>query len=171
MNLQRTIRNAYIVCIVALMASCTSPSSTDEELLFEETNTVAELEYVQLSDKEEALYNMVNDHRESIGLDRLIYDGETYAFAFEHNEYMIGQGEMSHDNFTDRASKISDQTSANFVAENVAKDFEYSEAALQAWLSSEGHRNNIEGDFTHTTLSIVSDREGNFYYTQIFFRN
>lgn len=161
-------RNLFIALATIVLASCTEPSFSEEEALFE-NETTSKL-VVELSAQEEALFDMVNDYRVSKGLDELEFSPESYEFALEHNEYMISKGQLSHDNFNARASNISKATSANYVAENVAKDYQLVDDALTGWLESTSHRNTIEGDFTHATLSIKRDAEGNPYYTQIFFR-
>jgi len=160
----------YLLVLGALVVSCSDASTSDVEELFDQENTDVELVLVQLSAEEQELFDLINDHRESQNLEAVTYSGDTYIFAQEHNEYMISKGILSHDNFNARASQISEQTAANFVAENVAKNFEQSVDALEAWLDSEEHKSTIEGDFTHSTLSISYDEQGNPYYTQIFFR-
>ncbi|MEO0573157.1 MAG: CAP domain-containing protein [Bacteroidota bacterium] len=156
-----------VLCAIAL-TSCSSTSVSEEEELFENGTTSKVV--VELSTQEQDLINLVNIHRTSQGLNELEFSPEAYPYAADHNKYMISKGELSHDNFNSRASSVSEITSANFVAENVAKDYLLVEDAFQGWLNSTSHKNTIEGDFTHTTLSIVADTEGNPYYTQIFFR-
>lgn len=162
------LRYILPVFITIVMASCSQPSVADEETLFENETTSKVV--VELSAQEQTLLDMVNDYRISKGLGSLEFSAVSYQFALEHNEYMISKGELSHDNFNSRASDVSKATSANFVAENVAKNYIVLENALNGWLNSEPHKNTIEGDFTHTTLSIKQDSQGNPYYTQIFFR-
>lgn len=161
-------RHIFIALFAVMITSCSTTSLTDEETLFE--NETASKVVVELSEQEQDLFDMVNDHRISKGLNVLDFSAESHVFAVEHNEYMISKGELSHDHFNSRASKVAEITSANFVAENVAKDYHLIDEALQGWLDSTEHRNTIEGDFTHATISIKTDNEGNPYYTQIFFR-
>jgi len=162
------LRYTLITLALIAMVSCTDTSITEEEELFE--NELNSVNSVELSAEEEELFGMVNDHRTSEGLEALEFSNEIYVYAEEHNEYMISQGELSHDHFNSRASKVSEVTSANYVAENIAKDYQRVDMALEGWLNSDSHKNTIEGDFTHATLSISFDEEGNPYYTQIFFR-
>jgi len=165
----RYVYIAFIITITAIaFSSCSTTSYTDEEELFE--NETASKVVVELSAQEQALFDMVNDYRVSRGLNALEFDAASYEFALEHNEYMISRGKLSHDHFNARASKVSKITAANYVAENVAKDYQLIDDALNGWLSSTPHQNTIEGDFTHSTISIKRDAEGNPYYTQIFFR-
>lgn len=161
-------RYGLIVIFALALTSCSETSVSEEEQLFENGTTSKAV--VELSTQEQALIDLVNQHRKSVGLNALEFSAQVYEYASGHNEYMISQGELSHDNFELRASTISEITSANFVGENVAKDYSLIENALEGWLNSTTHRNTIEGDFTHTTLSIMADSGGNPYYTQIFFR-
>lgn len=119
---------------------------------------------------EAQLLGIVNGHRLSNGLDTLSFNAVAYQYANEHTDYMIAKGELSHANFNSRASKIADETKAVNVQENVARNYETAQSALEGWLASEPHKNTLEGDFTHTAISIKEDDNGSLYYTQIFFR-
>ena len=77
---------------------------------------------------------------------------------------------LSHDNFSSRASKISLETNAKAVAENVAKDYSSATTAFEGWLNSSNHRATIEGDFTHTAVSVKKNSDGDYYFTQLFFK-
>lgn len=159
---------SFIVVFAIALTSCSTTSVAEEEGIFE--NEVSSKVVVELSPQEEALIYLVNEYRASKGLNPLEFSAEVYEYASDHNEYMISKGELSHDHFASRASMVSKITSASFVAENVSKDYLLVDHALEGWLNSTAHRNTIEGDYTHTTLSIKVDAEGNPYYTQIFFR-
>ena len=125
---------------------------------------------VSIKTIEDELLGIVNAHRESLGYSPLQYSAVAYQFASTHTDYMISQGNLSHDNFSARASDISSATDAEMVAENVAKDYIDAAAALQGWLQSADHRNTIEGNFTHTAVSVKQDAEGTIFYTQLFYR-
>lgn len=83
---------------------------------------------------------------------------------------MIARGTINHDNFSARASKISSIENAELVAENVAKDYANAAEAFQGWLDSSSHKKTMEGEFTHTAVSVKKDAHGKLYFTQIFFR-
>jgi len=149
-----------LVLFVCTLASC-SKESIDNTSIPEAENAIeVELE----------LMAVVNEHRVSLGESTLEFSEVAYEYANQHNEYMISKGSINHDNFSSRASKISSQTSAEFVAENVAKDYNDAAEAFQGWLNSSSHRKTMEGDFSHTAVSVKISDAGNFYFTQIFFR-
>lgn len=153
------IRTVFFVAILS-MVSCTS-ESVDE---------IPSVEAFNVQQLETELHSIVNSYRTTEGLTPLQFSAVAYDLANEHNDYMIAKGGLSHDNFNSRASKIASETEAKEVAENVARDYQTAKATLQGWLDSAPHKINIEGDFTHTAISVKQSVNGNIYYTQIFFR-
>lgn len=150
-----------------VFTSCSTSSVQDDESLFE--NGAEEVE-LTLSADETELYDTVNDYRIENGLNALSYSKEAYKYAKQHTQFMIVEDKISHDNFSDRASNIAKDTNATHIAENVAKNYPEVAMALQGWLESDSHKNTIEGDFTHTAISIKENSEGKLFYTQIFFK-
>jgi len=119
---------------------------------------------------EDELLGIVNAHRATLGYTPFQYSAVAYQYANTHTDYMISKGSLSHDNFSARASSISTATEAEQVAENVAKDYASAAAAFEGWLESADHRETMEGDFTHTAISVKKDGQGTYYYTQLFYR-
>lgn len=119
---------------------------------------------------EEDILQLVNAHRASIGKEALSTNTLATQLAKEHTLFMIGQEQISHDNFDYRADKLFDEENANNVGENVAAKQKSAEYVMEAWLNSQGHRDNIEGDFTHIGISAIKNEVGEYYYTQIFLR-
>ncbi len=83
---------------------------------------------------------------------------------------MIAQSDISHDNFDDRASRLFDEEKATNVGENVAARQRSAKDVMEAWLNSQGHRENIEGNFTHIGIGVIKNDAGNYYYTQLFLK-
>ncbi len=160
----------FVLLLAALIISCDSNPVAEEEEPFQVEQAGKADNSFSLSTEEAALFDLLNAYRQSRALSPLTFSAEAYEHAEAHNQFMISQGELSHEGFAERASKISRELQANFVAENVAKDYTSAEMALEGWLESSAHKSTIEGDFTHSTLSIMLDTKGNPYYTQIFFR-
>ncbi|RYG26389.1 MAG: CAP domain-containing protein, partial [Chitinophagaceae bacterium] len=87
----------------------------------------------------------------------------------EHNEYMIANQVVNHDQFQQRANNIMEVVGAVKVNENIAYNYQQPSGALHAWLNSPGHKANIEGNFTHFGVSVsVDPTTGKKYYTNIF---
>ena len=151
---------AVAVLFVLLTISCSKESGS-------EVNTPTVQNVVAM---ESELIEMVNAHRLDQGNNLLQFSAVAYEYANKHTDYMINNGSLSHDNFSLRASSISSETNAEEVAENVAKDYLTAEEAFHGWMNSSGHRETLEGDFTHTAVSVKKDGQGNYYYTQLFYR-
>ncbi len=151
--------------VVFVLFVCTMASCSKETV---EPTNIAEAKNATTIENE--LLGVVNDHRVSIGQPALEFSEVAYVYANQHNDYQIAKGNISHDNFSARASKISTQVNAEYIAENVAKDYDNAIEAFQGWLKSASHRTTMEGEFTHTAVSVKTNESGDYYFTQIFFR-
>ncbi len=151
---------AISVLFVLLAGSCSTESIENTDIPSSENAVLVE----------QALLDIVNDHRTSLGYSSLLFSTVAYEYANTHTDYMIAKGSLSHDNFSARASSISSQVNAEYVAENVAKDYPDAPTALENWLQSPNHRKTIEGEFTHTAVSVKKDASGKLYFTQLFYR-
>ena len=149
-----------LVLFVCTLASCSKESV--------QSTNIIETENAETVEKE--LLEAVNGHRLSIGRNSLEFSSVAYEHANKHTDYMIAKGGLNHDNFSSRASEISSEEAAEYVAENVAKDYTTASEALKGWLNSSSHKKTMEDEFTHTAVSVKKDANGKLYFTQIFFR-
>ena len=157
--MKRRMLLAVSVCFALVAASCSKETVTGTEVPQAENRVALESE----------LLSLVNNYRTRSGMDPLAFSAVAYEYANTHTDYMIATGNLSHDNFSSRASQISRQTNAKSVAENIAKDYPNAELALQGWIDSAAHRETMEGNFSHTAISVKEAPDGTLYYTQIFF--
>lgn len=112
---------------------------------------------------------LINDYRISIGLKSLVTINFVSLKSEEHDQYMIANNVVNHDNFVARSENIIKVLGVIKVSENVAYNYATGQEAFDAWLKSSTHRNNIEGDFTHFGLAVrESPVNGRKYYTNIF---
>ena len=149
-----------LVLFVFTLASCSKES----------VETIDIIEAENAKEVEQELLNVVNDHRISIGQNALEFNSVAYFHANAHNDHMMAKGAINHDNFSKRASDISSEVNAEFIAENVAKDYYTASEAFQGWLNSATHKKTLEDNFTHTAVSVKKNSDGTLYFTQIFFR-
>ena len=151
------------------LSECSTTSTQEEEQYTEATlgNDKVTIDPVAM---ETDLLALVNQHRSDIGLNALENSTVSYKYAEEHNDYMISKNSLSHDNFENRATKIAEVTNAVSISENVARYYTTAEKTLEGWLNSSSHKAAMEGDYTHTTLSVELDKEGRPYFTQIFIK-
>ena len=152
---------AVPVFLLLFLGSCTSDTLDESPVLVEENVVTIEQD----------LLDIVNEHRLSLQTNTLEFSDVAYKYANIHTEYMISKGSISHDNFSSRASSINSEIAVDIVAENVAKDYKTALEAFNAWYSSSSHKKTMEGDFTHTGISVKKDDFGNYYFTQLFYKN
>ncbi len=154
------LNGLLLACLLCIVVSCTE--ETQEVTLYEVNPNAVQVE--------QELLQVVNEYRTSLGYNTLEYSTVAYEYANAHNDYMIAKGGLSHDHFSSRASNISSETNAEYVSENVAKDYPSAQQAFEGWLNSPNHKKTMEGEFTHTAVSVKVDEAGNYYYTQLFYR-
>jgi uncharacterized protein YkwD len=154
---------------MAFLFTLISCSSNETE---ETTSPRPELiENYDYNSSELQLADLINEHRVSLGLNPLQLINHVSYKSEEHNAYMIARKVVNHDLFPQRSDNIIEVLGAVKVNENVAYNFVSSSSALNAWLNSPGHKENIEGNFTHFGISIREDAEtGKKYYTNIFIK-
>ncbi|TDQ32957.1 CAP domain-containing protein [Zeaxanthinibacter enoshimensis] len=121
-------------------------------------------------DIEKAILELTNEHRLAMNSNTLSFSPAAYEEANKHTDYMISKGKLSHDKFQERAYKISTKVKVKQVAENVARHYDTAQEAFEHWLGSPDHRRSIEGNYTHTAISVKVDKNGKFYFTQLFYR-
>lgn len=132
-------------------------------------NTVVYTDFIpQIKTNEIGILNLINSHRESIGLKTLDTLGIIRGQAYKHTQYMVLNGEVSHLFFYERSAYLKSATGASKVTENVAYGYSSNESLVLAWLKSDSHRKNLEGDFTNFDISAEQDSNGKWYYTNIF---
>ncbi|PVW15262.1 CAP domain-containing protein [Marixanthomonas spongiae] len=166
--------NLLKTSLLAMVLFCTVTScSKDTEVVVEETTDYTiDLNLANETDWEMAneILDLINQHRSSQGLALLKSDQQyASAYAVDHTLYMIDLEEINHDHF-DVRKKALKKRGAKIVGENVAFGYPTAEEVVNAWLNSEGHRQNIEGDFTHSGFGVIEAPDGRVYFTQLFYK-
>jgi len=150
-----------VLMVFTFVVSCSTDSVEDVESFHYES---------QLSPMEMEILDLVNQHRDSIGLSTLEFDKIAYDFAIEHTMDMIDKNKISHDNFDRRSSDLTIAAKANYVSEIVGRNFVTAKGVVNAWLKSDSHRKAIEGNYKFTAVSAKLNDKGVFYFTQMFYR-
>ena len=156
--------------IMALLAILTFSSCSTDSI--DDKVDAIELNLVTLEAKniEVEILNLINDHRLSIGLNPMDDMTIIKSVAFSHTDYMVDKNEVSHANFYTRSDYLKENAGAKKVSENVAYGYSSAEAVVKAWLKSDSHRENLEGDFTNFDVSAEKNKDGRWYYTNIFIK-
>ena len=115
------------------------------------------------------LISLVNNHRQRIGKPLLIRNITADQLAAQHVSYMIAKNDINHDNYDQRWDVLEQKENAEEVTENIGYD-EGAEDAVEECLKNSWLKANVEGDFTHTGIAVKKDKNGKYYYTQIFFK-
>ena len=162
--LKNFIKLHLILLAVLPIFSCSSENndSIPEEIVEEKS-----FEYSKI---EKEILKLVNDYRTKLELNSLNPKAEISLEARVHNFYMIEKGETSHDNFAARSNNLKEILNAKAIGENVAYGYRTAKAVVDAWIASEGHRENLEANFTHFGISVEKDEAGRYYFTNIFLR-
>ncbi|KIX20437.1 hypothetical protein SY27_13420 [Flavobacterium sp. 316] len=149
----------------SLLISCSSDTESIEDIANIETPKSYSHDAVELE-----LLDLVNAYRVENGLNPLdIIEHISYK-SEEHNEYMISTGTPNHDGFEQRKLNLEQVLNATRVGENVAYGYLNPQSVLNNWKISEGHKANLEGNYTHFGVSIRMNSEGKRYYTNIFIK-
>lgn len=163
-----TIRIVMLALISMSLFSCAKDSIEEEVTPYDQV-ALKSASYVY-SDLEQEILDEVNTYRTEKGLSELQPVAEISVEAESHSNYMKEQGEISHDNFGARYTDLVNSIGAKAVGENVAYGYRTAGSVVNAWLNSDGHRQNIEGNYTHFGVAVVTDANGKNYYTNIFVR-
>ena len=153
------------LAIVFTMVSCSSDSSdgtsTDKKVVTNYNYNETELKLITL----------INNYRQTIGLNTLEVINHISFKSEEHNIYMIEHNLVNHDYFQERSDNLILVLGAERVGENIAYNYKTAENAFSAWMDSPGHRANIEGDYTHFGLAVTTVAQtGKKYYTNMFMK-
>jgi uncharacterized protein YkwD len=116
------------------------------------------------------ILELINEHRIGLGLNPLNSLSIVKSVAFTHTDYMVEVNSVNHDNFYQRKISLEQNANAKVVSENVAYAYSSAQSVVNAWINSDSHRDNIEGDYTDFEVSAEQNKEGKWYYTNIFIK-
>lgn len=117
---------------------------------------------------EDEVLSLVNAHRATIGKNALVHEQLMRQTARGHSAHMSAD----YHNFFDHFNPEGDGPTQRYnkaggtggCAENIAMGYSTASSAFNGWMSSPGHKANIEGDYTKTGIGWYS---GNLW-TQMF---
>ena len=127
-----------------------------------------------LTTLEQAIYEQVNQYRQSQNLPPLKLNSDISQYARIHSERMAAEiVSFSHDGFEKRVQSIGQTIPYEQAAENLSVNQGYADpvkVAVQGWIESSAHRKNMEGEFDWTGIGIARNEIGEYYFTQIFLK-
>ena len=124
-----------------------------------------------LTADEKAVLELTNRERKAAGLAALKANPTLIRLAREHSATMARLNELGHDlggtTFVGRikASKYPYRR----VGENVGQGYRTPKAAVEGWMDSEPHKENLlNKEFTQLGVAVVKAADGTRYWTQVF---
>lgn len=158
--------SALALASMLAFTSCTTDSFDQDEDL----SVVKLVEAPSPKTIELEILDLINDYRLNLGLTPLKHHTTVKSIAFTHTDYMVEVNNVSHDNFYQRKNSLQVYESAVNVSENVGYGYSSAQAVVNAWINSDDHRANIEGDFTDFDISAEQNADGRWYFTNIFMK-
>jgi uncharacterized protein YkwD len=160
----KIIRLLALVLVISSQTSCSPDDNSKEAEAKLPIVTVYDYSPLELE-----TMAIINNYRASIGLNTLEKINHVSYKSEEHDNYMITNNVVNHDDFVARSENIIKVLGASRVSENIAYNYNSAKGAFDAWMNSPGHKENIVGEFTHFGLAIRENPvNGRKYYTNIF---
>ncbi len=125
---------------------------------------------------EQQVFAMINAEREKKGLSRLDWSESLAALARVHSEDMAHEKFFSHRGsdgslVDERADKLG-LGAWRSIGENIAYMRGYddpAELAVQKWMESTAHRNNLLGpNWKESAVGVAMTADGTYYMTEVF---
>lgn len=121
---------------------------------------------------EERVLKLVNSVRKKYNLTEFVMKKDLCKHAKDHSRNMAaGKVEFGHAGFDKRAREVFQRGLHCAVGENVAYTYLVEDpliVSLEGWMNSQGHRDNILGNFDETGIGIAFSEQGRCYITQLF---
>jgi uncharacterized protein YkwD len=126
----------------------------------------------QIQAQEMRMIELTNYERAKFKLPPLKLLNTLQGLAKQHSVAMASQAvKFGHDGFENRANAIKKHGQHCSFGENVAYNYLVKDPlqnAMDGWMKSKGHRDNILGDFDEIGVGIAYSKEGRCYLTQLF---
>lgn len=166
----KSLRASFItlLCITFFLTAC---SSEDDGIFFTDVEKELIVSKTSYSEIEQEILELINLHRNELGLSSLELMDVISSVAKDHTDYMIETADVSHANFADRSQLLIDNAGAEKVAENIAYGYSSASSVIKAWLNSPSHKKIIEESvYTHFGISTELNDQGRYYFTNIFIK-
>lgn len=122
---------------------------------------------------QKAILYYVNEYRRAHHLNPLQLNPLMSREAEKHSRDMARHAiPFGHKYFDKRIKRLyAEIKNCRAGSENVAYNYKDGRDVVRNWLTSPGHRRNIEGNYNLTGIGLARDSRGKLYFTQIFIRN
>ena len=157
--------------IAILVVGWSLASDAEEKVNSQQSITLSEQER-ELNQLTQKIHSSINEYRLARNLKPLKLMTDIDAQAQLHSQNMAeGKTKFSHNGFERRIEAIGKNIDDASAAENVGYNQGYQDLAqqvVQGWIKSPAHHKNIIGNYNLTGLGVAKNRQGEYYFTQIF---
>lgn len=163
-NIQKTVKNENVI-----EEPTEVPKETEEEIADDKTETeiknnteevIDDVIKIYCSEKELECYNLVNQYRQENGLDILTWDDTLYEYA----KIRAAEASVKWSHTRPDGTSWKEMDPGTFQGENLAKGYDTAQDAVNAWIASQGHRENIlRKNFTRTAIAFYNAENGWFW--------
>ena len=163
-NIQKTVKNENVI-----EEPTEVPKETEEEIADVKTETEIEnnteevdddVIKINCSEKELECYNIINQYRQEKGLDILVWDDTLYEYA----KIRASEASVKWSHTRPDGTSWKEMDPGTFQGENLAKGYDTAQDAVNAWIASQGHRENIlRKNFTRTAIAFYNAENGWFW--------
>lgn len=125
----------------------------------------------KLTDTEQAVIDATNAERKEKKLAALTMNPLLMEAARAHAKNMAKQDKLAHELDGEGVDKRATAAKYKFhrIGENVAWNQKTPKDVLEAWMNSQGHRENILNEkFTEIGVAAVENAKGELYWCQVF---
>ena len=155
---QKTI--AIIIFLISIMILTTSYAVGEQET-----------EIIKISTIEEKVLILINEKRQEKGLNELKIDKDLYELATIKGEDLVENNYFDHK--SEKLGRAFDMMKAwnieyKIAGENLAGNIS-PEKAVEAWLNSETHRDNIlKEEYDYTGIAVIPSEKYGYIFVQMF---
>ena len=184
--LRRWPRGLFLIVLIQLVSACGTggecgaeeePREGDREGQVKSANIASTSgsrdNSGPLNSYERSAFNLTNEERAAFGLRGLVWDEELGDVAKRYSIDMCERGFFDHidPDGKDPAQRIrASGLTFQYAGENIAKGYLDGATVMNAWMNSEGHRQNIlEERFVYLGLGYI-ECDGKPIWTQLFLR-
>lgn len=144
----------------------------------EDSKPAAAKAALNMNDIEHRVFDLINQRRAAAGLSLLTWNDNVAGVARVHSRNMASLKFFSHTGADGK--KVNNRADAlgvkkwRSLGENIAYNRGFKsplESAVQSWMNSPGHRDNIlKSDWQESGIGVVVTDEGAYYLTQVFLK-
>ena len=163
-NIQKTVKNEN----VEIEQSKVPEENENEEEIADDKKEIEndteevidDIIKINCNEKELECYNLINNYRQENGLDILTWDDTLYEYA----KIRAREASQCWSHMRPDGTSWKRMDPGIFQGENLAKGYDTAQDAVNAWIASQGHKENIlRENFTRTAISFYESKNGWFW--------